>query len=197
MYTPDEMLMLYNTGMLGYPDAPEKITAGTVDSPLRVNVTGLKQPNYETLRGNVSADVLGVKPSLSAGRTMRGDYDNFYISPSLAADLAAIRARISQRYDRSGKQSQEYSLGTNLGPLGVDYTYAAPTTGKPQHMVDVNMPLGDKGAVYGNVFTGADVPTSYTLGASRDVGGGDLSASAQYTPADRDIAAYIRYMRSF
>jgi hypothetical protein len=198
MYTPDEMLMLYNTGMLGYPEAPEKISAGTLDSPLRANITGLKQPGYETLRGNIGADVLGLKPSVNAGHMTRGEYDNFYISPSLAADLAAIRVRISQRYDKTGKQNQDYSVGTDLGPLGVDYTYSVPTEGRPMHMVDVNVPIGNKGEMYGNVFTGADVPTSYSVGGTaRDVLGGELSASGQYTPADRDIAAYIRYMKSF
>lgn len=196
-FSPDEMIMLYNMGLLGYPDAPEKAMAGTVDSPINARVTGIRQGDREMVRGNIGANVLGLKPSLNAGTSRMGADENFYISPSLAADLADIRARIGQRYDRSGKQAQEYSLGTNLGPLGVDYTYTAPTTGKPQHMVDVSMPLGNKGEIYGNVFTGSDVPTSYTVGASRDVGGGDLSASAQYTPADRDIAAYIRYLKSF
>jgi len=191
------MLMLLNTGMLAYPEAPEKINAGTQDTPWQLNATGLKQPGYETLRGNTSVDINGVTPSLNVSHTTKDNYSNFFISPAVAAELEGIRARFSQRYDKTGKQSQDYGVGTNLGNLLLNYEYGVPTQGRPTHMLDASMPIGNNADINANVFTGKDVPTTYGLGGSARVLGGELSGAGQYVPSTKDAAFYARFLKQF
>jgi hypothetical protein len=196
-YTPDEMLMLLNTGMLAYPEAPEKMSASTGNTPWQLNATGLKQDGYNTIRGNTSVDINGFTPSLNVAHTARDDYSNFFISPALAAELEGIRARFSQRYDKTGRQSQDYGLGTNLGDLSLNYEYGIPTEGQPTHMLDASMPLGRNVDINANVFTGADMPTTYGMGGSARVLGGELSGAGQYTPDAKNAAFYARFLKQF
>jgi hypothetical protein len=192
-FTPNQMLMLRNMGLLGYPDAPMMTQAGTTDSPVRANMTGFDQGNTSMLMGGANVPMGDFTAGLGGMRSQRGKYESFSISPSMAVALGKLRAGISRRYDNGQMADQTYSLGYDFGPAEFSYDRRQPVNSLAMDNYNLNVPIGQDTNFNANVATGKGMPTNYQVGVDR----GNFGIAGEYTPETNDAALFARYKMNF